>query len=223
MIKAQPPAKAERGHNSKVKAATVAGQRLTSFVERIEKLREEKKAIGGDERDVFAEAKGVGYDTATIRWLLKEREVDAADRDERDALRDTYAHAIGMAVDLVRVEGLSLRQAEAETGASKSSIHRALAVPALSREMTADDLGECAAARDVSSTQPILAEVPRGACQPASLQQPKVSSTPEVVKEVGAGEPRPEGTPDDAWDKADAARLHMQSLITPELYSSVKE
>ncbi|MGQ3299667.1 DUF2312 domain-containing protein [Reyranella sp.] len=124
-----------------VKSGPVSAGRLKSFVERIERLREEKKAIGQDERDVFAEAKGVGYDAPTIRWLLKERELDAADRAERDTLRDVYAHALGEAVHLVLVEGLSLRQAEAATGASKSSIHRALSVPELSREMVADDLG----------------------------------------------------------------------------------
>ncbi len=142
-----------KGHNSKVKAGPVAAGRLKSFVERIEKLREEKKAIGADERDVFAEAKGVGYDAPTIRWLLKEREMDAADRDERDALRDTYAHALGMAVSMVQVEGLSLRQAEAATGVSKSSIQRALAVPALSQsvEMTADDLGEITQTADLDT------------------------------------------------------------------------
>jgi uncharacterized protein (UPF0335 family) len=126
---------------AKAKAGPISNGRLKSFLERIEKLREEKKAIGSDERDVFAEAKGVGYDAPTMRWLLKEREVDAADRAERDILRETYAHALSMAVDLVRVEGLSLRQAEEKTGASKSSIQRALAVPEVSREMVDGDLG----------------------------------------------------------------------------------
>lgn len=118
---------------SKTTAGPVNQGRLKSFVERIEKLREEKKAIGSDEREVFSEAKGVGYDTGTIRWLLKEREVDQADRDERDTLRDTYAHALGMAVDLVRVEGLSQREAAKRTGTSKSSVNRALAVPEVSQ------------------------------------------------------------------------------------------
>lgn len=141
------------GHNSKVKAGPVVAGRLKSFVERIEKLREEKKAISEDERDVFTEAKGVGYDAPTIRWLLKEREIDAADRDERDALRDTYAHALGMAVSMVQVEGLSLRQAEAATGVSKSSIQRAIAVPAVSQvEMVAADL-ECLSGRDETSDE----------------------------------------------------------------------
>jgi uncharacterized protein (UPF0335 family) len=131
------------GHNSKrVKAGPVNADRLKSFVERVEKLEEEKKAISDDVRDVYAEAKGVGYDVKTIRWVVQERKADAVDRDERDALRDTYAHALGMAVAMVRVEGLSLRQAEEATGVSKSSIQRALAVPELSREMTLEDLGD---------------------------------------------------------------------------------
>lgn len=126
------------------KDGPVSAGRLKSFVERIEKLEEERKAIGGDVRDVYAEAKGVGYDVKTVRWLVQERKVESADRDERDSLRDTYAHALGLAVDLVRVEGLSLRDAGQLTGVSKSSIHRALAVPEVSqpaREMVADDLG----------------------------------------------------------------------------------
>ena len=130
---------------AKVKSASVGADRLKSFVDRIEKVEEEQKAIADDKRDIYAEAKGVGFDVKTIRWIVQERKADAADRAERDTLRDTYAHALGMAVDLVQVSGLSLRQAEAATGVSKSSIQRALAVPAVSqdhREMVEDDLGK---------------------------------------------------------------------------------
>lgn len=112
---------------------TASGKRLKSFVERIEQVEGERKALGQDVRDIYSEAKGAGYDTKTIRWLVQERKIDAATKDERDALRDTYAHAVGMAVDLVRTEGLSLREAARKTGASKSSIHRALAVPEASQ------------------------------------------------------------------------------------------
>jgi uncharacterized protein (UPF0335 family) len=125
---------------TKTKAGPVSADRLKSFVERIEKLDEEKAAIACDIRDVFSEAKGVGYDTATIRWAIKERKMDAAERDERDALRDTYAHALGMAVDLVRVEGLSLRDAAKQAGVSKSSVHRALAVPEVSHDGGTDEV-----------------------------------------------------------------------------------
>lgn len=92
------------GHNSgtseasskKTKAGPVSADRLKSFVERIEKLTEEKDAIAGDIKDVYSEAKGVGYDVKTIRWAVAERKMNAADRDERNTLRDVYAHALGI-------------------------------------------------------------------------------------------------------------------------------
>ncbi|MFO1080834.1 MAG: DUF2312 domain-containing protein [Reyranellaceae bacterium] len=74
----------------------ISAGRLKSFVERIEKLNEERKAIGGDIRDVYAEAKGVGYDVPTIRRVVKLREKDAADLAEEEALLDTYRLALGM-------------------------------------------------------------------------------------------------------------------------------
>jgi len=120
------------GHNSKVQAGPIAGERLKSFVERIERLEHERKEIAGDIRDIYAEAKGVGYDVKTVRWVVQERRMDASDRAERDTLRDVYQHALDTAVGLVR-GGLSLREAGRITGASKSSIHRALAVPSVSQ------------------------------------------------------------------------------------------
>lgn len=74
----------------------VSGERIKSYIERVEKLLEERKAIQGDIRDVFAEAKGVGYDVRTMRKLITIRALDAADRAEQELLLDTYALAIGM-------------------------------------------------------------------------------------------------------------------------------
>ncbi len=82
--------------SKKVKAGPVAADRLKSFIERIEKLEEERKAIGGDIRDIYSEAKGVGYDVKTMRKIVSLRKMDAADRDEQEALLDTYKHALGM-------------------------------------------------------------------------------------------------------------------------------
>jgi uncharacterized protein (UPF0335 family) len=82
--------------SNKTKAGPIAADRLKSFVERIEKLEEERKAIGGDIRDVYSEAKGVGYDVKTMRKIVSLRKMDAADRDEQEALLDTYKHALGM-------------------------------------------------------------------------------------------------------------------------------
>ena len=82
--------------SKKVKAGPVSADRLKSFVERIEKLEEERKAIGGDIRDVYSEAKGVGYDVKTMRKIISIRKVDAAERDEQEQLLDVYKHALGM-------------------------------------------------------------------------------------------------------------------------------
>jgi len=83
--------------SKKTKAGPISAERLKSFVERIEKLEEERHAIGGDIRDVYSEAKGVGYDIKTMRRLVSLRKLDAADRAEQEALLDTYKHALGMA------------------------------------------------------------------------------------------------------------------------------
>jgi uncharacterized protein (UPF0335 family) len=82
--------------SKKTKAGPISADRLKSFVERIEKLDEEKAAIASDIRDVFSEAKGVGYDVKTMRKIISIRKMDAADRDEQDALLDVYKHALGM-------------------------------------------------------------------------------------------------------------------------------
>lgn len=88
------------GHNSrKVKAGgPISADRLKSFVERVEKLTEERDAISGDIKDIYSEAKGVGYDTKTIRKVVALRKMDAADRDEQQTILETYCHALGMTV-----------------------------------------------------------------------------------------------------------------------------
>ncbi|MCW5697260.1 MAG: DUF2312 domain-containing protein [Bauldia sp.] len=73
----------------------VAGQ-LKAIVERIERLEEEKKALADDIRDVYAEAKANGYDTKTLRQVIKLRKQDRAEREEAEALLETYLHALGM-------------------------------------------------------------------------------------------------------------------------------
>ena len=78
-------------------SGTVASRQLKSFVERIERLEEEKKGIADDIRDVFAEAKGQGFDTKVMRQVIRIRKKDAAERQEEEALLDLYLHALGMA------------------------------------------------------------------------------------------------------------------------------
>ena len=77
-------------------AARFAKDHLKAFVERIEKLEEERQALGGDLRDIYSEAKGVGYDVKTMRKIVSLRKMDAADRDEQETLLDVYKHALGM-------------------------------------------------------------------------------------------------------------------------------
>lgn len=72
----------------------LAVDRLRSLIERIERLEEEKKAIGSDIRDIFAEAKSAGFDVKIMRKIIKLRKMDAADRDEQEFLLDTYKKAL---------------------------------------------------------------------------------------------------------------------------------
>ncbi len=75
----------------------IAAAQLKSIVERIERLEEEKKALGDDIRDVYAEAKANGFDTKTLRTVVRLRKQDRAEREEQEALLDLYLHALGMA------------------------------------------------------------------------------------------------------------------------------
>lgn len=74
----------------------IAADRLRSLIERIERLEEEKKALSGDIRDVFAEAKSAGFDVKIMRQILKLRKMNAADRDEQEFLLDTYRKALDL-------------------------------------------------------------------------------------------------------------------------------
>lgn len=75
----------------------IAATQLKSIVERIERLEEEKKALADDIRDVYAEAKANGFDTKTLRSVVRLRKQDRAEREEQQALLDLYLHALGMA------------------------------------------------------------------------------------------------------------------------------
>ena len=75
----------------------VAADQLRLFIERIERLEEEKKGIADDVKDVYAEAKATGYDTKTMRAIVRLRKMEKHTRDEMDALLDTYRTALGLA------------------------------------------------------------------------------------------------------------------------------
>ena len=73
-----------------------AREQLRAIVERIERLEEEKAALAGDIREVYAEAKSHGFDTRTLRRIVRLRKQDAAERQEQEALLDVYMNALGM-------------------------------------------------------------------------------------------------------------------------------
>ncbi len=74
----------------------VAGDRLRTIIERIERLEEEKKALSDDVREVYSEAKGAGFDAKVIRQVVRLRKMDATDRSEMEQVLDVYKRALGM-------------------------------------------------------------------------------------------------------------------------------
>ena len=77
----------------------IAGDRLRSFIERVERLEEEKAALTTDIREVYSEAKATGFDVKIMRQIVRERKLDKADRDEQQCLLDLYRQALGMLSD----------------------------------------------------------------------------------------------------------------------------
>jgi uncharacterized protein (UPF0335 family) len=76
---------------------TVAAGQLRAFIERVERLEEEKKTIADDIKEVFAEMKGTGFDTKAVRKIIRLRKQDQAERQEEEAILDLYLAALGMA------------------------------------------------------------------------------------------------------------------------------
>ncbi len=70
------------------------GARLRSYVDRIERLEEEKKALASDIKDIFVEVKCAGFDVKVLRRLIRERKMEAADREEQEALLELYRNAL---------------------------------------------------------------------------------------------------------------------------------
>ena len=92
------------GHNSRgdditETSQTVAAGQLKAFIERIERLEEEKKTIADDIKDVYAEMKGTGFDTKAVRTIVRLRKKDQAQREEEQAMLDLYMSALGMILD----------------------------------------------------------------------------------------------------------------------------
>jgi uncharacterized protein (UPF0335 family) len=81
---------------TETKTGGIAAERLRSIVDRIERLEEERKALGGDIRDIYAEAKSAGFDVKVLRQLIRVRRQEAADVEEQETLLDVYRRALGM-------------------------------------------------------------------------------------------------------------------------------
>jgi uncharacterized protein (UPF0335 family) len=88
------------GHNTGVApeaaATKFAKDQLKSIIERIERLEEERKTIGDDVRDVYAEAKGNGYDVKALRTIVRMRKQDANERAEHETIVELYQQSLGM-------------------------------------------------------------------------------------------------------------------------------
>lgn len=86
---------AGKGHNNPPMAGNVAEDQLKSYLERVERLMDEKANIASDIADIYREAKGNGFDVKTMKEMVKLRAMTEAEREEREHLRDTYARALG--------------------------------------------------------------------------------------------------------------------------------
>lgn len=75
---------------------TVAAGQLRAFIERVERLEEEKKSIGEDIKEVYAEMRGTGFNIKAVRELIALRKKDSAEREEEQAMLDLYKEALGM-------------------------------------------------------------------------------------------------------------------------------
>jgi uncharacterized protein (UPF0335 family) len=90
------PAAAAAVKETEETAHRFAKDHLKAFVERIERLEEEKKAIADDIRDVYGEAKATGFDVKVLRTVIRLRKQDVDERKEQEAILETYLHALGM-------------------------------------------------------------------------------------------------------------------------------
>lgn len=81
---------------AKEQANDTAGKQILAFIQRVERMEEEKAAIAQDVKEIYAEAKGNGFDTKILRMIVRRRKQDANERAEQEALLDLYEHQIGM-------------------------------------------------------------------------------------------------------------------------------
>ncbi|MFT8484271.1 MAG: DUF2312 domain-containing protein [Gluconobacter cerinus] len=84
------------GHNSDAAVGGIAADRLRSIIERVERLEEERKALSGDIKDIFSEAKSAGFDVKVIKQIIRLRKQEPAEAEEQETLLDIYRRALGM-------------------------------------------------------------------------------------------------------------------------------
>jgi uncharacterized protein (UPF0335 family) len=87
---------ADKSQPDHATTGNIAADRLKSIVERIERLEEERKALGSDIKDIYAEAKSAGFDVKVLRQLIRLRKQEPADIEEQETLLDVYKRALGM-------------------------------------------------------------------------------------------------------------------------------
>lgn len=90
------PTKVQKTASDMMAGSNSATNKLVSVINRIEKLEEERAAIGADVKDIYAEAKSAGFDPKVLRMLIRIRRIDPADQEEMETLLDVYRHALGM-------------------------------------------------------------------------------------------------------------------------------
>lgn len=172
---------AKRGRKREAKIEATTPGRLKSFVDRIIRLLDERDDRNTDVSAVLLEAKGVGYDTAILRKVVRRHRMDAdarAKAAEQEALIAAYEQELNMAVELV-LSGLSLRAAEKATGVPKSNIHRALAVPAASHDPATGEV--------LQHATPQPPEPTTHAATAVAAEDGRASSQPEPDGGVPAG------------------------------------
>lgn len=178
-------------------SAPVAADRLKAFVERIERLREERAAITTDEREVFNEAKSAGFDTKAMRKVIQRRATDPAALDEMDALIELYEGALGgkgVAAEALRA-GATIREAAKAGGISTG------AAAALARVQNTQEIEH-----PQSTAGETQAQLPRAGGDPP----PTAAAPPAVEPDPVAGAPtRKTGEPD-------AASLGCNQLIAAD-------
>lgn len=84
------------GVPTETRTGTIAGDQLRAYIERVERLEEEKAALAEDIKEVYAEAKGTGFEPKVMREIVRLRKMDSADRQEQEALLELYRNAVGL-------------------------------------------------------------------------------------------------------------------------------